>query len=597
MQIAERRINNTKMRPTSISAALFLIGIFATLLSSVVLFTVDSDRREIEFQQASSAVLADIQTTLDIHAELIEQSAAATSIIPSLSREQFSAFVSATERTNTHPAMRAISWIPIVQNDLRDDFERNATTAGFDNFQITQRNMEGQLVPSDVRGQYYPVYFIEPLVGNEVAVGFDLGSNQHRLAALTTATKTQSTVATSPIELVQRQGAVSGGFLIFSPVYLQRSGDLSGFISGVFDIDVLVQTSVRDNQSSGIDFELLDEIHDPSTPVLSGSIQNGNFISSDRHLDAAQYGGGQLALPNRMWKLNTQKSHGAFEPSLWLWAIPALGIISTIGISISAQSIERRRQTSMLLLESNFERAEYDRRIIEQEMNNQAQRTRMIDSVSHELRTPLTVIMARADLLGRKLPDATAKQRVDLESITNSATQLKKMIDSLIEYSTRDSAILNERYETTDVNDMINQVVAKFDTPPVYNRLVTNVPDPLLGVRCDAVLVRRAMIELVENAATYGDPEEMIWISATQVGTTTKFTVESSGELIPIDEGRALFDPLIRGSLFGDASRPGIGLGLAFVRSIAEIHNGEVIFEHSENGRNTFGFVLSEIDR
>ena len=352
------------MRPSRISSALFLFGILSTVISSAVIFTFDSDRRDLEFQHAAFSVQIDIQTTLNSHIELIAQSAAAVSIMPSISRKQFASFVSATERGHTYPAMRAISWIPIIQNDSRPEFEMNASGEGFENFQITQRNPEGQLVRSGVREQYYPVFYIEPLEGNKAAVGFDLGSNQHRLTALSMSMATESTVATSPIELVQRATSTEG-FLIFSPVYLQSSGDLSGFISGVFDIDVLVETAILNNQSNGIDFTLFDEEHDPTIPVLSGSIQGGDYIASDPVLGADVNNVSEITLPNRVWMLRSSKSSGGFERSIWLWAVPLLGIISTIGIATSAQMIVRRRETALQLLESEFRRMEFDRQIVD----------------------------------------------------------------------------------------------------------------------------------------------------------------------------------------------------------------------------------------
>ncbi|NQW19149.1 MAG: CHASE domain-containing protein [Chloroflexi bacterium] len=126
----------------------------------------------------------DIQATLNIHSELIEQSAAAISIMPSITRDQFFEFISATKRAHSHPATRAVSWIPIVKNELRDEFEKHSSDEGFEHFQITQRSVDGQLIRSEERAEYYPVFYIEPSKGNEPAIGFDLGSDQERLSAI-----------------------------------------------------------------------------------------------------------------------------------------------------------------------------------------------------------------------------------------------------------------------------------------------------------------------------------------------------------------------------------------------------------------------------
>jgi|GEM_PF-2128314 len=327
------------------STTAMTIGLLATVITSLFVFRLDGDRRVLEFQKMSTEVQTDIQKSLDIYHELIADSAAAIGITSSISRNQFASFVQAIENEHLHPAMRAISWIPIVNDESRDQFENRANSEGLDNFQITQRDTNGQLIRSEERALYYPVFYIEPLEGNEPAIGFDLGSNQHRLDALSMSTATESTVATSPIELVQRQGS-SLGFLIFSPVYVQNTGVLRGFVSGVFDIDVLVQSSLLSNQSSDIDIALIDESHDPLIPILNGTIDDGIFEERDLARPVSHESVGEIVLPNRVWKLVIGKSDGAFERSTWLWAVPLLGIITSIAIATSILAIERRRQVS-----------------------------------------------------------------------------------------------------------------------------------------------------------------------------------------------------------------------------------------------------------
>ena len=168
------------------------------------------------------------------------------------------------------------------------------------------------------------------------------------------------------------------------------------------------------------------------------------------------------------------------------------------------------------------------------------------------------------------------------------------MIDSLIEYSTINSEFSSSSREITDINDIVNQAILHFKSDDLYKRFVINIREPLLGVQCDSILIRRAVIELIGNADKYGTESTSIKISVRQEDQKTIFEVENSGEQIPIDEGINLFQPLARGSIFGDASQPGIGLGLAFVRTIAEVHNGEATFNSSPDGKNVFDFEISE---
>jgi PAS domain S-box-containing protein len=150
-----------------------------------------------------------------------------------------------------------------------------------------------------------------------------------------------------PCRCPQQQSRLSSlGFLIFSPVYVQNTGVLRGFVSGVFDIDVLVQSSLLSNQSNDIDIALIDESHDPLIPILNGTIDDGIFEERDLARPVSDESVGEIVLPNRVWKLVIGKSDGAFERSTWLWAVPLLGIITSIAIATSILAIERRRQVS-----------------------------------------------------------------------------------------------------------------------------------------------------------------------------------------------------------------------------------------------------------
>ena len=83
------------------------------------------------------------------------------------------------------------------------EFDRAARDDGVGGFSITERGPDGILQPSSESDEYFPVYDMEPLAGNEVAVGFDLVRNPTRLEALEQSRDTGQTVATSQTTLVQ----------------------------------------------------------------------------------------------------------------------------------------------------------------------------------------------------------------------------------------------------------------------------------------------------------------------------------------------------------------------------------------------------------
>ena len=79
---------------------------------------------------------------------------------------------------------QALEWIPRVFHEQRAEFEAAAVNDDFKNFEFSERTPEGDMVRRSKQSEYFPVYFLKPLAGNEPAVGFDLASNSLRRQTL-----------------------------------------------------------------------------------------------------------------------------------------------------------------------------------------------------------------------------------------------------------------------------------------------------------------------------------------------------------------------------------------------------------------------------
>ncbi len=148
-------------------------------------------------------------------------------------RSEFNRFVGPTAGMD---AVQAYEWIPVTPASEKERFEAAARRDGAPGFAIWRQS--GPMDDVDnvdkvdkVDGVdpavYYPVHYVEPLAGNETALGFDLGSEPVRRSALERTARTGLPTASDPITLVQeteRQQAV----LIFHPVFARKDGDWAG---------------------------------------------------------------------------------------------------------------------------------------------------------------------------------------------------------------------------------------------------------------------------------------------------------------------------------------------------------------------------------
>ena len=193
-----------------------------------------------------------------------------------VSRDNFQKFVTPIIKQN--PAIRALEWIPKVSLADRESYEHKARTEGFPDFHFTELSEDHEMIRADERSVYYPVYYVEPYIGNKAMLGFDLGSNPARLAALELTRDTGELISSGSITLVQTG---QPGILIFNPVYKgnttlydtkKRNQNLRGYTLGVIQVNEMINRVYSNNtqilETAGIDFYIYDETMTDDTALV-----------------------------------------------------------------------------------------------------------------------------------------------------------------------------------------------------------------------------------------------------------------------------------------------------------------------------------------
>ncbi|HEY1121625.1 MAG TPA: CHASE domain-containing protein, partial [Haloferula sp.] len=121
-----------------------------------------------------------------------------------VTREEFRTFVEPT--LSRQPELQALAWDPRVKTADRPTWEAKARAEGFLDFTFTQESSEGHFSPAGPRDEYFPVFYLESLARNAPALGFDVGSEPVRRAALEQARDSGQPAATAPIRLAQETG-------------------------------------------------------------------------------------------------------------------------------------------------------------------------------------------------------------------------------------------------------------------------------------------------------------------------------------------------------------------------------------------------------
>jgi two-component system sensor histidine kinase MprB len=198
---------------------------------------------------------------------------------------------------------------------------------------------------------------------------------------------------------------------------------------------------------------------------------------------------------------------------------------------------------------------------------------RLVADASHELRTPLTAARANVDLLREgKLPEEEGRRALDEASIELNA--LTTLVSDLVELARGEERKL--RVEDVQLDELVEGVVERAKSRAPNATFVTSLTPT--KVRVDAVLLERAISNLLDNAVKYspeGAPIEVIVRDGEVV-------VADHGPGVAAEDMSRIFDRFYRAA--ASRSKPGAGLGLAIVREAAEAHGGHASVESSPKG-------------
>jgi len=205
-------------------------------------------------------------------------------------------------------------------------------------------------------------------------------------------------------------------------------------------------------------------------------------------------------------------------------------------------------------------------------------RNAFLNMLSHELRNPLASIVASLDLL-EKAPLGGIQAAMALRIAKRQAKQLGHLVDDLLDVTRITQNRIELRKERIDLNELVKKAVQDYQSLLIENgtRLELTLTSPLY-LEADPYRLTQIIGNLLHNAAKVTTSTDQIIITVSQ-DTNTKeavITVEDTGRGIAPGVLRNLFEPFTQTDQSSDRRGGGLGLGLAIVRGMVELHGGKV---------------------
>jgi signal transduction histidine kinase/ActR/RegA family two-component response regulator len=204
--------------------------------------------------------------------------------------------------------------------------------------------------------------------------------------------------------------------------------------------------------------------------------------------------------------------------------------------------------------------------------------------LSHELRNPLAPIV-NAALLLRLHSNRNRLHGIENPVLQQSATiierqagQLTRIVDELLEVSRISTGRIQLRQERIAVGVVVENAVATvralFDQR--RHELTVSLPTQAIWVHADSARLEQVVVNLLTNAAKYTDPGGHVWLTVQQEGEQAVLRVRDTGVGIAPEILPRIFDLFTQAARSLDRSQGGLGIGLALVQRLVEMHGGTV---------------------
>jgi signal transduction histidine kinase len=256
-------------------------------------------------------------------------------------------------------------------------------------------------------------------------------------------------------------------------------------------------------------------------------------------------------------------------------------LLARVGTHLEVSRTRREIEAARNLLETVLSQEREAR--ADAEVANRS-KDEFLAMLGHELRNPLAPIVTALQLMRLRGDETLVRERAVIERQVN---HLIRLVDDLLDVSRITRGKIELRRERIELSEIVAKAI-EMASPLIEQRqhqLTVDVPRQGFAVDGDAVRLAQVVANLLNNAAKYTEPHGSIAVFAERDGGEVVLRIRDSGIGLSAEMLPRIFDLFVQERQAIDRAQGGLGLGLAIVRVLVELHGGTVEARSEGHGK------------
>jgi len=483
---------------------ILLLGMILSFLSFYFINRQEQLKRINILTNNSASVKNKINTELSKVNLMIESLSFFVQNTPEINQPLFAKFTTPFFKESN--GIKALEWAPLVSELDRLNYEKQQCFNIDEGFFITQKRDDNSLIRAKNKIHYYPVHFINPLVTNKKALGYDLSSNFKRNNSIIGSLKSGKMSFTEPINLVQENNE-SYGFLAIKHLNESKYNS-SGVVLGVYSMSVFMN-NLLDYEFENLDIVVYDK-SDKNPNLFTSIKQFGQYSSKKVFFEF------EIIAADRKWIVNCFDKNNllSYPHTLGAYLVLFLGLLLTLSLFIM---MKRKENYNTILEGKIFNRTN---KLIK--INNQ--KDTLLKEIHHRVKNNMQSIKSLIGLQARYINDKEVKELFqNTKNRINSMAMVHEML-----YHTEDvSKISGKAY----ILNLINELIYSYKTCNGDVELIESMDDIKLNIDT-SIPLGLIITEIITNTLKYGGNHSSIIINV-----ELKASEDSQYQMIISDNG------------------------------------------------------------